>query len=66
MGILTRFSDIMRSNINALLDSCENHAKMVDQTLLDLRKDLAEIKKETVSVTVDNELAKMKVELGLS
>lgn len=66
MGILTRFSDIMRSNINALLDSCENHAKMVDQTLLDLRKDLAEVKKETASVTVDNELAKMKAELGLS
>ena len=45
MGILQRFSDIMRSNINALLDKCEDPAKMVDQMLLDLRKDLAEVKK---------------------
>ena len=34
MGILQRFSDIMRSNVNAVLDKCEDPAKMVDQTLL--------------------------------
>ena len=50
MGILQRFSDIMRSNVNAVLDKCEDPAKMVDQTLLDLRRDLAEVKKETASV----------------
>ena len=47
MGILTRFTDIMKSNINALLDKCEDPAKMIDQTLRDLREDLAEVKKET-------------------
>lgn len=62
MGILSRFSDIMRSNINALLDSCENPAKMVDQTLLDLRKDLAEVKKETASVMADEKSAKRKLD----
>ena len=46
MGILTRFTDIMKSNINALLDKCEDPAKMIDQTLRDLREDLAEVKKE--------------------
>lgn len=45
MGILTRFTDIMKSNINALLDKCEDPAKMIDQTLRDLREDLAEVKK---------------------
>ena len=50
MGILQRFSDIMRSNINAALDKCEDPAKMVDQILLDLRKNLAEVKKETAGV----------------
>lgn len=50
MSILQRFSDIMRSNVNALLDKCEDPAKMVDQTLLDLRRNLADVKKETASV----------------
>ena len=47
MGILTRFTDIMKSNINALLDKCEDPAKMIDQTLRDLREDLAEVKKRS-------------------
>ena len=34
----------MKSNINALLDKCEDPAKMIDQTLRDLREDLAEVK----------------------
>lgn len=50
MSIIQRFSDIMRSNVNALLDRCEDPAKMVDQTLLDLRRDLADVKRETASV----------------
>ena len=62
MGILQRFGDIMKSNINALLDKCEDPAKMVDQTLLDLRKDLADVKKETASVMADEKSAKRKLE----
>ena len=62
MGILQRFSDIMKSNINALLDKCEDPAKMVDQMLLDLREDLAEVKKETAAVMADEKNAKRKVE----
>ena len=52
MGILTRFTDIMKSNINALLDKCEDPAKMIDQTLRDLREDLAEVKKETARTLI--------------
>jgi len=50
MGILQRFSDIMRSNINAALDKCEDPARIADQTLIDLRRDLAEVRKETAEV----------------
>ena len=53
MGILTRFKDIMSANVNALLDKAEDPAKMIDQTLLNLRKDLAEVKKETAAVLAE-------------
>lgn len=50
MGIFDRFSEIMKSNINALLDKCEDPAKMIDQTMKNLRENLAEVKKETAAV----------------
>lgn len=62
MGILSRFSEIMKSNINALLDKAEDPAKMVDQTLRELREDLAEVKKETASVMADEKRAARQVE----
>ena len=60
MGILTRFTDIMKSNINALLDKCEDPAKMIDQTLRDLREDLAEVKKETLLLMQKVQIVKFK------
>ena len=50
MGILTRFKDIMASNINALLDKCEDPEKMIDQYMRNMEKDLGEVKAETASV----------------
>jgi len=41
MGILQRVDDILKANINALLDKCEDPSKMIDQTLRDLKEDLA-------------------------
>lgn len=62
MGILQRFGDIMRSNINALLDKAEDPSKMVDQMLLDLRQDLAEVKTETAGVMADARNAKRQLD----
>lgn len=62
MNILERFATIMKSNINALLDKCEDPAKMIDQTLLDLRHDLAEVKKETANVMADERGAKRRLD----
>lgn len=62
MGILKRFSDIMRSEINALLDKAEDPAKLVDQYLLDLRKDLAEVRSETATVMAAEDDAKLALE----
>lgn len=50
MGVLDRFTTIMKSNINALLDKAEDPEKMIDQALRDAREDLAEVRKETANL----------------
>lgn len=58
MAILERFTDIIKANINELLDKCEDPAKMIDQYLRDLTEDLAEVKKETAAVMAEETRAK--------
>lgn len=58
MGILTRFKDIMSSNINALLDKAEDPAKMVDQYMRNLEKDFNQVKSETATVMAAETAAK--------
>ena len=53
MGILDRFTTIVKANINELLDKAEDPAKMVDQYLVDLGDNLAEVKKETAGVMAE-------------
>ncbi len=62
MGILTRFKDIMASNINALLDKCEDPEKMIDQYLRNLESDLGKVKAETASVMADETRAKRELD----
>ncbi|MDL2258052.1 PspA/IM30 family protein [Eubacteriales bacterium OttesenSCG-928-K08] len=62
MGILSRFSDIISSNINALLDKAEDPAKMIDQYLRNLTNDLAEVKKETANVMAEESRTKRLVD----
>lgn len=62
MSILSRFGDIMAANINALLDKAEDPAKMVDQTLRNLRENLADVKKETKAVMADELNAKRRLD----
>jgi len=53
MSILSRFNDIVKANINALLDKAEDPSKMIDQYLLDMTKDLAEVRQETAGVMAE-------------
>ena len=53
MGILDRFSDIIKANINDLLDKAEDPAKMVDQYLRNVSDSLTEVKKETAGVMAE-------------
>lgn len=58
MAILTRFKEIMSSNINALLDKVEDPEKMIEQCLRNLNKDLGKVKAETASIMADEQRAK--------
>lgn len=66
MGILSRFSDIVSSNINALLDKAEDPAKMIDQYLRKMSDDLAEVKKETAGVMAEESRTKRLVDDNLA
>lgn len=58
MSIISRFKDIMSSNIHALLDKAEDPEKMIDQYLRNLNKDLGKVKSETASVMAEEQRAK--------
>lgn len=62
MGILTRFKDIMASNINALLDKAEDPEKMIDQTLRNLNSDLGKVKSETAAVMAEETRSKRELD----
>ena len=61
MGILSRFKDIMSSNINALFDKMEDPEKMIDQVLRDLESDLGEVKAETAGVMAEEARAQRQL-----
>lgn len=62
MGILTRFKDIMSSNINALLDKAEDPEKMIDQCLRNLNSDLGKVKSETAVVMAEEQRSKRELD----
>ena len=62
MSILSRFADIMSSNINALLDKAEDPEKMIDQYLRNLESDFAKVKAETASIMAEEKSAKRKLD----
>lgn len=61
-GILSRFKDIMSSNINALLDKVEDPMKMIDQYLRNLESDLGKIKAETAAVMAEETKSKRELD----
>lgn len=61
MGMLDRFTDIIKANVNDLLDRAEDPSKMVDQYLRDLTESLAEVKQETAGVMAEEARAERQV-----
>ena len=62
MGILSRFTEIMSSNINAILDKLEDPDKMVDQYLRQAREDFAKVRKETGAIMAQEASAKRELD----
>ncbi|MGO4889903.1 PspA/IM30 family protein [Anaerobacillus sp. MEB173] len=58
MNILTRFRDIMASNIHAMLDKAEDPGKLIDQYLRNLNRDLGKVKSDTATVMAEEQRAK--------
>ena len=50
MGIYDRAEQILKSNVNAMLDNMEDPEKMIDQVLLDLADNLIEVKRNAAAV----------------
>lgn len=62
LSILARFSDIVKANINEVLDRMEDPSKMIDQYLRDMTEDLAEVKRETAGVMAEETRTKRLVD----
>lgn len=64
MGILQRFGDIMRANINDLLSGAENKnaEKLLNQYLRDAQEDYDQVKRETASVMAEEAAAKRRLD----
>lgn len=60
MGVFDRISRIIRSNINDLLDRAEDPEKILQQIVLDMRKDLREAKLHVASAIRDQKKLEAK------
>ena len=62
MGILDRFTSIVKANINELLDKAEDPEKMVDQYLREMTESLAEVREATAGVMAEERRCKKLVD----
>ena len=53
MGIFTKLSTLIKSNINDLINRAENPEKMLNQIILDMRDQLAKAKREVAAAIAD-------------
>jgi phage shock protein A len=62
MGIFTRLSQLIRSNINDAIARAENPEKMLSQVLLDMREQLAKAKQEVAIAIADERKLRAQLE----
>lgn len=62
MGIFTKLSTVIKSNINDLISRAENPEKMLNQIILDMRDQLAKAKREVAAAIADERKLKAQLE----
>ena len=62
MGIFTKLSTVIKSNINDLISKAENPEKMLNQIILDMRDQLAKAKREVAAAIADERKLKAQLE----
>ena len=59
MGVFSRLSTLLKSNINDLISRAENPEKILNQLIVDMREQLVEAKKQVaVSIADEKKLKK--------
>ncbi|WP_405131183.1 PspA/IM30 family protein [Paenibacillus sp. FSL H8-0317] len=58
MGILSRFRDVMKANVNHMLSRAEDPEKSVNEYMRSLSSDLGQVKAETAALLSDESRAK--------
>ncbi|MDQ0173500.1 PspA/IM30 family protein [Paenibacillus tundrae] len=58
MGILSRFRDVMKANMNSLLSRSEDPERTVNEIMRSLSRDLGQVKAETTAILSDESRAK--------
>jgi phage shock protein A len=62
MGIFSRLMTVIRANINALIGKAEDPAKVLEQSLLDMRTSLAKTKQDVAAAIADEKKLQGQVE----
>ena len=62
MGIFSKLSTVIKSNINDLISKAENPEKMLNQIILDMRDQLAKAKREVAAAIADERKLKSQLE----
>ncbi len=62
MGLFTKLSTVIKSNINDLISRAENPEKMLNQIIIDMRDQLAKAKREVAAAIADERKLKAQLE----